>query len=253
MTVPAWPGQQGLGVGEPPDGGGLAGRLDEPAHGLDLRAHRPGREDAGPQLGGGGPADRPGLRGAVAVLDRRHVGEQQQRVRVQLAGQQRGGQVLVHHRLHAAAARPSLATTGTPPPPAQTTMAPVPSRVRMAGRSSSSAGSGEGTTRRQRAPSWRISQCVARGQGPGLLLVVDRADELGRVREGRVVPADQGPADQAGHLAAGQRVLQRLDQPVADHALGLRAEHVERVGPGEGRVVRALQRQHARPGGRCRG
>jgi hypothetical protein len=32
---------------------------------------------------------------------------------------------------------------------------------------------------------------LAGGQGAGLLLVVDRADELGRVREGRVIRADQ--------------------------------------------------------------
>src|SRR6202042_450896 len=34
-------------------------------------------------------------------------------------------------------------------------------------------------------------------------------------------------------------------EPVADHSLGLRAEHIERVGMSQGRVVGALQRQQA--------
>lgn len=40
-----------------------------------------------PEFGGRGPADRVGLRGAVPVLDRGHVGEQQEHVGVELAGQ----------------------------------------------------------------------------------------------------------------------------------------------------------------------
>ena len=79
----------------------------------------------------------------------------------------------------------------------------------------------------------------------GLLLGVDGPDQFGRAGERRVGRADQGLADQAGDLAAGQRVLQRPDEPVADHSLGLRAEHIERVGMGQGRVAGALQRQQA--------
>ena len=79
----------------------------------------------------------------------------------------------------------------------------------------------------------------------GLLLGVDRPDQFGRALERRVGCADQRPADQARDLAAGQRVLQRLDEPVADHSLGLRAEHIERVGMSQGRVAGTLQRQQA--------
>jgi hypothetical protein len=74
---------------------------------------------------------------------------------------------------------------------------------------------------------------LARGQRTGLPLVVYRADELGRVREGRVGQPDQGAADQASRLAAGYGMAQVLDHPVADHVLGLHAQHVERVGPGD--------------------
>lgn len=93
--------EQRLSVAEAADGRELAGRLDEAADGIDLGPHRPGREVTRPQLGGRGPADRPGLRGTVPVLNLCHVGEQQERVGFQLAGQQRSGQVLVHHRFHA--------------------------------------------------------------------------------------------------------------------------------------------------------
>ena len=43
--------------------------------------------------------------------------------------------------------------------------------------------------------------------------------------------------------AAARHVLERLDQPVPDHALGLGTQHVERVGAGQRRVAGALQRQ----------
>ena len=42
----------------------------------------------------------------------------------------------------------------------------------------------------------------------------------------------------------GRCVLHRLQQPVADHSLGLRAEDVERVRRGQVRVGGALQGQH---------
>ena len=59
------------------------------------------------------------------------------------------------------------------------------------------------------------------------LLVVDLADELRRVLERRVGRLDEGLVDDRGDLTAVHRVLERLQQPVADHPLGLRAEHVE--------------------------
>ena len=44
---------------------------------------------------------------------------------------------------------------------------------------------------------------------------------------------------------AGRGPLQGLHQPVADHALGLRAEHIERIGMRQRRVTGAFHREHA--------
>ena len=104
-------------------------------------------------------------------------------------------------------------------------------------------GSGEATTRRQREPVGPDVPPRSAGQPAASVLVVERADELGRVGERRVVGADQGLADQARHLTAGQGVLERLEEPVADHALGLGPQDVEGVGVGERGVLGALQGQ----------
>ena len=138
-------GQQRLGVVQLADGGQLAGRLDEAADGLDLGSHGPGREVAGPEFGGRGPADRVRLRGAVPVLGCGHVGEQQEHVGVELAGSRAAVRSL---STTASTPRvcpvPFTAMTGTPPPPEQTTIVCRSSSIWMIGGSSSSAGSGEG-------------------------------------------------------------------------------------------------------------
>jgi hypothetical protein len=82
------------------------------------------------------------------------------------------------------------------------------------------------------------------GKPPALLLGEHRAHELGRGAEGRVVGGHHGLADQADHLPAGEGVLERLQQEVADHPLGLGPQHVERVGTRQVGVERALDGQH---------
>ncbi|MNN48175.1 hypothetical protein D3C81_1626390 [compost metagenome] len=69
------------------------------------------------------------------------------------------------------------------------------------------------------------------GQALGFFLAVDRADELGRVFEGRVVGVHFDLGEQGGerHFER-QQVAQLLFDHVADHAFGLGAEHVQRVG-----------------------
>src|SRR5581483_3296329 len=64
------------------------------------------------------------------------------------------------------------------------------------------------------------------GEAFGLLAFVDGADELGGGGEGGVGGGDEGLVEQGTDLAAGEGVLQGLQQPVADHALSLGAEDV---------------------------
>ena len=73
-----------------------------------------------------------------------------------------------------------------------------------------------------------------------VFVAVLRADELGRVLEGRVARRHFGLADQADDLPAREGVLERLEQEVADHPLGLRTEDIERVRVRQRRVGRAL-------------
>jgi hypothetical protein len=62
------------------------------------------------------------------------------------------------------------------------------------------------------------------------LRVVDRADRFGRLVEGGVVGLDLDPRQQRGHRAlAAERVADLLFEQVADQAIGLGAEHVQRV------------------------
>ena len=90
-----------LDVGERADGGPLAGRLDEPGRGLDLRAHRPGGEVGCAQLAGGHPVEPALLGRAPALVDAVDVGGHDEQVGVDLAGEQLAGEVLVDHRLDA--------------------------------------------------------------------------------------------------------------------------------------------------------
>ena len=77
------------------------------------------------------------------------------------------------------------------------------------------------------------------------LLGVDGADKLRRVAERRVVRIDQDHGEQGCHLALRrQQASEFLLDQVADHALGARIEHIQRVGLGPG-VRLGLQRQQA--------
>ena len=133
--------------------------------------------------------------------------------------------------------------TGIPPPPAQMTTAPLATSVRIVASSSGICGSGEATTRRHESPSGRTSHPRSRGDAPALLLGVDLSDELGGMFERRVVGVHQRLAHQAHHLVARQRVLEGLQEEVADHPLGLGPQNVEGVGVGQGGVLRTLECQ----------
>lgn len=94
--------------------------------------------------------------------------------------------------------------TGMPPPPLQITMAPSPTRVRMADSSTMAFGSGDNRTA---SPGRSVlSDLPAMRGGDSFALVegVGGADELGRMLERRVIGCDQGPADQAQDLVAGE-------------------------------------------------
>ena len=82
---------------------------------------------------------------------------------------------------------------------------------------------------------------LLRGKRLRLVLGVDRPDELGRVREGRVVRIDlDHREDRRKRDLEGKEVAELLLDEVADHALRLGAEDVERVRVDLG-VGRALQ------------
>ena len=119
---------------------------------------------------------------------------------------------------------------GTPPPPAQMSTTPWSSSQRIGRISKMCCGWGEGTTRRQLSPSGLKAQPFAFGERVGLGSGVDRADELGRVLEGRVARVDlHHREDRRERDVAGDHVAELLLEDVADHPLGLRAEDVERV------------------------
>ena len=121
---------------------------------------------------------------------------------------------------------------GMPPPPAQMTIVPFSSSHLIGRISKIRLGSGEGTTRRHFV--------AVRLERPAL---------LGRQAFGRPPCSYTGPTNLVGSAKAGssgststmrqdggegdlegQQVAELLLDHVADHALGLRAEHVERVG-----------------------
>ncbi len=84
---------------------------------------------------------------------------------------------------------------------------------------------------------------LVRGQGLGLGLGVDRADGLGRVAERGVVLVDLDHGQQGSDpLVRWEQVAELLLDEVADHALGLRAEDVQRVGV-DLLVRRSLERE----------
>ena len=110
---------------------------------------------------------------------------------------------------------------------ARATPPPCATRARRAGPASPAA----------RARRWASSSAI------------DRPDELGRVGERRVVGRHLRLADQAHHLRLRKGVLERLQEEVADHPLGLGTEDVEGIGGREVGVGGALvgEQAHLRP------
>jgi hypothetical protein len=91
----------------------------------------------------------------------------------------------------------------------------------------------------------RDTPAVLFGELVRLLLGVAGSDELGRVGERGIGRIDHRLSDQTEDRFAHPRVAQRLDQPIVDHALGLRDQIIQRIRAGQGGVRCALQREHA--------
>jgi calcium-translocating P-type ATPase len=237
--------QQRGGVVKPADRGVPAGGLGEPAGGLHLRTHGPGGKRHGAQFGCGCPADRMRAGGAVSADHGRDVGQYQQRVRADGDGQERRGEVLVQDGFDAVQAAPVVAGYR------DAAAARADDDRAAAGQQfdliqlDDPHGLGGG---HDPAPGGAVladGPAVPGRQRARGLLVVDGADELGGARHRGVIGRHHGAADQAGRPAAGHRARESLRDPVPDHALGLRAEGVERVGPRERGIRGAFDREHA--------
>ena len=138
---------------------------------------------------------------------------------------------------------PGSYMVGMPPPPAQITIVPCSSSHLIGRISKMRFGRGDGTTRRHLSPSCLKTQPFSAASRSASAFVVDRADELGRDSEAGIVAVDldHGEQGREGHLEREQ-VAELLLDHVADHALRLGAEHVERIGL-VGLVGGALQRE----------
>ena len=216
-----------------------AAGLDEAEGGVDLGAHAAAGELAGggvlAQLGDGDPAQRPGGRRAEVDHHVRDVGGDDEGVGVDLAGQDRGGEVLVDDGLDAAQRRrrprPSSAT-GMPPPPAQTTTKPAAASAWIAGESTTDCGSGEATTRRQpfsprSSQTWpsatnRSASSRGRKRPTGL----DGSRKCGSSASTSVRVTR--PAVRCGRPAGGQRRVELVGEGEGDRRLGLRDVPVQR-------------------------
>ena len=90
-------------------------------------------------------------------------------------------------------------------------------------------GAGEGTTRRMLSPSGLNAQPRSAASLAASAAVVERADGLGRIGEGRVGGIDLDHGQQRRQrLVEGEAVPQLLLHQVADHPLGLGPQHVQR-------------------------
>ena len=214
---------------------------------FDLRAHRPGRERARPQFGDRDLAQTALVGGPPPFVDGIHVGGHHEQVGVDLPGEQLAGEVLVDHGLDAAqrallAGRPcggDAAASGADHHDALVEQPTDRSDL-------------EDPFRRRRGDDAAEMVAVAlehptllRDESLGGRVVVDRSHELGRVGEGRVggVDLDHREQRRQGHLGR-QDVAELLLDEVADHALGLRTEHVERIRL-DVLVRRGLQREQS--------
>ena len=129
-----------------------------------------------------------------------------------------------------AGAGSSVYMTGIPPPPAQITTQPCSSSHSTGSTPKIRCGSGEGTTRRKLSPSGLNSHPFSFASRAASSFVVDRPDRLRRIPERGVVAVDLDQRQQRGEaLLQRQLVSELLLDQVADHALGLGAEQVERI------------------------
>ena len=80
-------------------------------------------------------------------------------------------------------------------------------------------------------------------QSAGFSLFVDGADKFGRIGKRRILGINLHLSQQRGDIAARHQVFQLLDQHVADHALGLGTQHIQRIGGylGIGAVLQGQQ------------
>ena len=247
---PGAPGDERRGVGERADGGAPPRPLGE------LR--RPPRP-SGPSSPPGRPVARSSS--GVACAESRwpststplDVGEQQQDVRAQPLGEQRGGQVLVDdgldaaqaavavaHDRHAAAARADHEHAG------------AHEQSRSTGSSTRSSGSGEPTTRRQPVAVGAHRPAALGGEAAARVGLVDRADRLRRARAaaGRRAPTIVWVSSVAIGRP-GSAFISSCCEHVADRPLGLGAEHVER-GTARDRGRGPPAARAARSAARCR-
>ncbi len=143
---------------------------------------------------------------------------------------------------------PSSSKTGMPPPPEQTTSAPESTSVRMVVDLHDAQRLGRGDHAPEVVVVGGDRPVEFGGKPEGFLVAVDRADRLGRVLEGGVVSVDDHLGEDGDDVAPGQHVLELLLEHIADHALALGPEHVERVGR-DVHVGGRLQREqpHLRP------
>ena len=217
---------------------GIAGRAGEAGAGFDLGQHGPrGQVQVGDL----------GASGCCRIWSRR-VGRS--RVRTASTSVSRSKPVRAHARWrwsrrcgpcrrppgHRSWFRRRAFTTGAPPPPPQmTTTRPSMSRRMMCSSTMRDGARVRARLRRQAGPSGatvqpcRAASCSATSRG------VDAPDELRGVGERRVVGGDDGLGDERGDRSRHAGVAQFLRQPVADHALGLGAERVQRVRLGQER------------------
>ncbi len=90
-------------------------------------------------------------------------------------------------------------------------------------------GSGDGTTRRQDPPSGLTTQPRSAASARALL-VVDRADELGRLVERGIVGVDEHSGDDGDRVLVVDGVVELELDDVADLPRTLGVEHIERIG-----------------------
>ena len=162
------------------------------------------------------------------AIDRRHLGEDDRALGVELAREQRRGSILVDHRVHprespvalrdrdAAAAAGDRDRAGVDEP---TDRVELHDLERL----------GEGTTRRwPRFASDTSAQPRSRSSTLGLLGRVERADRLRRPVERRIVGRDTDMREHAGDRASAQGRSQLGGDERADLRLGLRNREPQR-------------------------